>query len=414
MKRKTDNIYLNWGITAACVLLLCIVAYLVLANLKTVFSYLEELLSILTPVLYGLAFGYLLCPLMNSAERLLGRILRRTKCSPRLAGRLSRGGGIVFALGVALLVVYAVIAMILPELTGSVAKLVEDLPANYDKAVDWVTGLLADRPELEQAVSSGLAYLEKWLYSDLLPNAQQYLLSLTASMVSVVYGIVNLLIGVIVSVYVLISKDTFLAQSKKMLCAVLPARGANRLMDVARQTHRIFGGFLTGKIIDSLIIGILCFIGMSFFDMPYTLLVSVIVGVTNVIPFFGPYIGAVPSALLILLVSPMQCLYFVLFIFALQQFDGNILGPHILGSATGLSGFWVVVSILLFGNLFGMVGMIVGVPAFAVIYSLISDVVHRGLRRREVDPETDFLSLEHLPVPGETGSEAAENTQQPV
>ena len=181
-------------------------------------------------------------------------------------------------------------------------------------------------------------------------------------------------------------------------------------MDVARQAHRIFGGFLTGKIIDSLIIGILCFIGMTIFNMPYALLVSVIVGVTNVIPFFGPYIGAVPSAFMILLVSPMQCLYFVLFIFALQQFDGNILGPHILGSATGLSGFWVVVSILLFGNLFGMVGMIIGVPAFAVIYSLVSDLVSRGLRRREIDPETDFLNLERLPVQDET----SEPPHQPV
>lgn len=402
MKRKTDNIYFNWGVTAACVLLVCIAAYLILANLQTVFGCLGKLLSVLTPVLYGLAFGYLLCPLMNAAERLLRRALQHTKCRPKLIHRLSRGGGIVFALGVALLVVYAVIAMILPELTGSVAKLVEDLPSNYDKVVEWVTGLLADRPALEQAVSNGLDYLEKWLYSDLLPNAQQYLLSLTASMVSIVYGVVNLLIGVIVSVYVLISKDTFLAQTKKIVCAVLPAHGANRLMDVARQAHRIFGGFLTGKIIDSLIIGILCFIGMTIFNMPYALLVSVIVGVTNVIPFFGPYIGAVPSAFLILLVSPMQCLYFVLFIFALQQFDGNILGPHILGSATGLSGFWVVVSILLFGNLFGMVGMIIGVPTFAVIYSLISDLVSRGLRRREIDPETDFLNLERLPVQDET------------
>ena len=371
MRRKTDNIYFNWGVTAACVLLVCIAAYLILANLQTVFGYLGKLLSVLMPVLYGLAFGYLLCPLMNAAERILRRALQHA------------------------------IAMILPELTGSVAKLVEDLPSNYDKVVEWVTGLLADRPALEQAVSNGLDYLEKWLYSDLLPNAQQYLLSLTASMVGVVYGVVNLLIGVIVSVYVLISKDTFLAQTKKIVCAVLPARGANRLMDVARQAHRIFGGFLTGKIIDSLIIGVLCFIGMTIFNMPYTLLVSVIVGVTNVIPFFGPYIGAVPSAFLILLVSPMQCLYFILFIFALQQFDGNILGPHILGSATGLSGFWVVVSILLFGNLFGMVGMIIGVPAFAVIYSLISDLVSRGLRRREIDPETDFLNLERLPAQDE-------------
>ena len=159
-------------------------------------------------------------------------------------------------------------------------------------------------------------------------------------------------------------------------------------MKEARYIHKVFGGFIIGKIVDSIIIGILCFLGLSVMNMPYTLLVSVIVGVTNVIPFFGPFIGAIPSALLILLVSPIQCLYFLIFILVLQQFDGNILGPKILGDTTGISSFWVLFSILLFGGLLGFVGMIVGVPIFAVFYRLLGDFINGLLEKKDLPVQT--------------------------
>jgi len=404
--RRRDNPYVKWGITAFCVLLACIIAFLILSHLRDVFSAIDFVLSGLEPVLYGLAIGYLICPLMNFVERPLRSLLEKKTKNPKLSRKIARAGGIIFALGVAILVVYAVIAMILPELTSSVVKLVSELPENYDRVVGWISGVLADNPALANAVSRVLNYIETWLYNELLPNAQNYLLSLTSSMFSILMGTFNMLIGLIVSVYVLVSKDVFLAQTKKIICALLPAQKANSLMDIGRYAHKTFGGFLSGKIIDSLIIGILCFIGMSILKLPYALLISVIVGVTNVIPFFGPYFGAIPSAFLILLVNPMQCLYFVIFIFALQQFDGNILGPHILGNATGLSGFWVVVSILGFGHLFGVVGMIIGVPTFAVFYTLVADAVQKRLERRGIEPDQDFLNLYHVPDGTETESES--------
>ena len=395
--KKRDNPYVCWGLTAFCVLLACILAFLLLSNLGKVFSALDWFCSALSPVLYGLAFGYLLCPLMNRVERVLRPRLERVLRRPRLAQRLARGAGIVVAEGAVILLVYAVIAMLLPELTSSVMMLVTELPGRYEAAATWANQVLADNPALADAVSAGMNYFETWLSTDLLPNAQNYLLSLTTSVVNMAYGTVNLIIGLVVSIYVLVSKDVFLGQSKKIVCAVLPARRANYLMEMARFAHKTFGGFLSGKILDSLIIGVLCFVGMSILRLPYTLLISVIVGVTNVIPFFGPYIGAVPSAFLILLVNPMQCLYFVIFILVLQQFDGNVLGPHILGGATGLSGFWVIVAILAFGKLFGLVGMVIGVPTFAVMYALAADLVNRGLRRRGIDPETDFNALSAVP-----------------
>ena len=198
---------------------------------------------------------------------------------------------------------------------------------------------------------------------------------------SVVIFTKNFLIGIIVSVYLLAAKEKSAARCCKLLYGVLPEEQAKFAMRGFRRMDHIFSGFVRGKLLDSLIIGILCFIGCSILKLPYTPLVSVVVGVTNVIPFFGPFLGAIPCALLILLVSPLKCLYFVIFIFLLQQLDGNVIGPKILGNTTGLSSFWVLFSILLFGGLWGFVGMIVGVPLFAVIYDIIKKLVFHGLRR---------------------------------
>lgn len=164
--------------------------------------------------------------------------------------------------------------------------------------------------------------------------------------------------------------------------------------------NQAFGGFIGGKIVDSLIIGVLCFIGLSILDMPYTLLISIIVGVTNIIPFFGPYIGAIPSAFLLLVVNPMDCLYFIIFILILQQLDGNIIGPMILGDATGLSSFWVVVAILLFGSLYGVLGMIIGVPLFAVLYKIITEIINWLLRRKGLSTVSrDYMDWDYPPRP---------------
>ena len=207
----------------------------------------------------------------------------------------------------------------------------------------------------------------------------------------------NVLIGVIISVYLLVSKEKFLRQSKKVIYALCKPKKANLILHIGRKANEIFNGFIIGKIIDSAIIGVLCFIGVSIFKMPYALLVSVIVGVTNVIPVFGPYIGAVPCAILILLVDPMKGLGFIIFIILLQQLDGNVIGPKILGESTGLSPFWVVFSILLAGGLFGIVGMIVGVPTFALIYYIIKLFIQQKLEAKNLPTDTnEYTDVSHV------------------
>ena len=207
----------------------------------------------------------------------------------------------------------------------------------------------------------------------------------------------TVLVGFISAVYMLNSKDTFSAQGKKLIYSMFHTDTANVILENIRFVHKVFGGFITGKLLDSLIIGLITFFAMSILQMPYVLLISVIIGVTNIIPFFGPFIGAIPSTLLIILVSPLQGVYFVIFILILQQFDGNILGPKILGDSTGLASFWVMFAILLFGGMFGFAGMVVGVPLFAVIYSAVSGLVNRSLGKKKLSVQTaDYITLDHI------------------
>ena len=233
--------------------------------------------------------------------------------------------------------------------------------------------------------------------NDLMPNIRSIISGVSSGVFTAINVIKNLLIGIIVMVYLLNMKEKLITQFKMVIYGIFPLRIANKVLEEGRFVHHVFGGFILGKLVDSLIIGLMSFVLLNLMNMPYVLLISVIIGVTNVIPFFGPFIGAIPSAFLILLESPMQCLYFCIFILLLQQFDGNILGPQILGDSTGVSSFWVLFSILLFGGLFGFVGMIIGVPTFAVIYKLITELVSWLLNRRKLSADIgNYENLDHI------------------
>ena len=249
-----------------------------------------------------------------------------------------------------------------------------DNAETYYTSIDrWVTNILEDNPEIQSYVDSALGkiydFINNWITTTFLQDVQKLLTTLTSSVVAFVKGFMNFLIGFVASIYILWSKDTFQAQAKKMVVAACKPEAANHLLDLGSSINRIFSGFIIGKIIDSAIIGVLCYICMTLMKMPYTALIATIVGVTNVIPFFGPMFGAIPSVLLLLMIDPWHALWFAVFIFALQQLDGNVIGPKILGDSTGLPALWVMFAILVGGALWGVAGMFVGVPLFAVIYS---------------------------------------------
>ncbi len=268
------------------------------------------------------------------------------------------------------------------------------LPKQLNDIVSELSEIKLDDSTTSTLVKTGLKegtdMLLIWLRTDLMGQANELMSNLTVGVLNILSEVFNAIIGIIVSIYILFSKELFVRQSKKCVYAVLSARHANMVLHLTTKSHEIFGGFVIGKLIDSAIIGVLCFVGLSILKMPYALLVSVIVGVTNIIPFFGPYIGAVPSAVLIMLDTPIKGVYFIIFILLLQQFDGNILGPKILGNSTGLSAFWVIVAILLGGGLFGFVGMIMGVPTFAVLYYVVQMLVNSHLERKNLPTGSEY------------------------
>ena len=276
--------------------------------------------------------------------------------------------------------------------------------------------MLTNYPELRSYVTQLLGDVNKdlmsWLQTTVLPGLGSLLSNVGTGVKYVLTGVYNLVIGIIVSVYILSDSETFAANAKRILYSLLTPEAAKKLLEGLDFTDRTFVGFLNGKLLDSAIIGLICYIVCAILNMPYALLVSVMVGVTNIIPFFGPFIGAVPSAIVILMVSPVKCLIFIIFVIILQQVDGNIIGPKILGSSVVINGFWVMFSIILGAGLFSFWGMLLGVPVFVVIYTAINNAIDRKLRRSDLPHRTDdYKNLEYIgpvslqPVPHRTEEE---------
>ena len=386
----------------------------------TLLGFFNKLTSTLAPVLYGFAMAYLLSPIVNWLERLIR--LGWSKWSLTREKTLRRGWlravSILITWAIVSYAVYLLMSVLVPQLIDSITTLINNAESYYNQIYDWADNLLKKNPNISNWVRLNLErYYQdalSLLTEKILPGAQQMLTSVTGGVISSILGVVvfakNLIIGIIISVYLLAMKEQSLARCCKLLYGVLSERAANLVMRGTRRTDEIFSGFVRGKLLDSLIIGILCFIGGSILNLPYTPLVSVVVGVTNIIPFFGPFLGAIPSAFLILLVSPKQCLIFIIFVIVLQQFDGNILGPKILGSATGISSFWVVVTILLGGGFFGVLGMFLGVPVFACLQELVKHLIDRRLTQRNMPTEAyAYVGRDKRP-PQETAPEKTEDS----
>ena len=387
MRKQEFEKYIYLMLSGFGAIALSILFFFLLFKMNTVGVYLKAAVKTLMPFIYGCVMAYLIYPLSQGITAYLDKMTgEKYKKITLTAGIFA--GLIIF--GVA---IYLLLWMLLPQLIDSITSIVVGMPGMVESLSDWINSVLSDNPQLQQAADLALenssTQLQSWLTGTMIPKVQELITSLSASVLSVFWGLFDFVIGIIVCVYVLSSADKLKRQAKMIVSAVAPKKYVDSIFEITYEMDQCFGGFIRGKLVDSLIIGILCFICVSFMDMPYPVLISTIVGVTNIIPFFGPFIGAIPSAILVLTVSPIQALYFVIFIFILQQFDGNILGPAILGQSTGLGSVWVLFSILIFGDMFGFVGMIIGVPTFAVIYYLISKYVFRQLREREMDTVVD-------------------------
>ena len=355
-------------------------------------SAISTLTSILMPFIYGAVIAYLLKPVCNTIEGFLRRFI------PEKMNGLISALSIALTILLGLLLIYALCMMIIPQLITSVTTLYYTAQRNIARFVQWANHVefIENNQQIMDLLNNAYDTLntsvDNLVKTKLLPSMQNILSGAAIGVLNVVTWAKNLVIGIIVAVYMLASRKRFVQQAKLVLYSVFKPVWAGRIIEEIQYADKMFGGFINGKIMDSAIIGVLCYIGCLIFKFPSALLVSVIIGVTNVIPFFGPFIGAIPATLLILIQNPIKALWFLLFVLVLQQVDGNIIGPKILGNTTGLSSFWVLFAILLFGGLWGFVGMIVGVPLFAVIYDIIRKLVFHGLKRHE---ETDLITTYH-------------------
>ena len=410
MKENQFEKYICWGITAVLVVASAILMVFLLLELDTVLRFIDTLIAILAPIIIGAVLAFLVAPIYNLVRRYTNMLAERISKKSAKISWLGKTLGTVVSVLFVLAVVVSLCYLIIPQMYSSIVGIVENMSVYIQNLSDWLKDVFENNPELESEVlavyQEVVSRLQNWASANLIPNLEnldglQNLEKIVGGVSSGVMGIVNLaknlLIGLIVMIYLLNIKETLAAQGKRMVYAFLPLRAANETVEEFRYIHRVFSGFIIGKIIDSLIIGILCFVLMKIMKLPFELLISVIVGVTNIIPFFGPFIGAIPSSILVFLISPKQCLYFVILILILQQFDGNILGPKILGNSTGLPSFWVLFSILLFGGLFGFVGMIIAVPMTAVIFDLFAKLQYHRLRKKNLSPDSrEYENLKRI------------------
>lgn len=408
MKFRFEKKYVYWGVTAFLVIAASLIFYYLLFHMNNVRAGFRTFTKTCMPIIDGLVLAYLMTPLVKHMEKdffipLCKRLNLNTE-SAKTKKRMRLLSALITVIFVFVLL-YLLCASIIPQLIVSIQNIALQLPVYATNLQDWIQKLFENNDDLAGIVTSLINQysneLEDYLNSKLVPQLNVILTRFSSSIFSSMLGLLvtawNLLIGLIISVYLLVSKESFAGQSKKIIYAIWEEETANKLISNIRFVNATFGGFINGKLVDSLIIGLICFIGMTLLQLPYPLLISVIVGITNIIPFFGPYLGAIPSIILILMVNPKQALYFAIFVLILQQFDGNFLGPKILGNKTGLSSFWVIFSITLFGGYWGILGMAIGVPVFAVIYAGIKALVNQQLVKRGYSTNTqDYMFLSEI------------------
>mgnify|MGYP003509936042 FL=1 len=388
MKVKFNTKYNTISVYAIIVFAVCIMIILLAFRLNEFINVARKIMSAIAPVVWGFIIAYLMSPLVTKTEGMLNKRMFKKKSHARINRTLS----ILISSIITLSAIITLIALAVPEIIESLSALFNNMPEYLNSLYDSVIAFFNKNPEISSTMSgwfeNQFENIEKmvleWV-TNLKPIFEKYLILLKDGVLNFLVGIKDFLLGYIVSIYLLYSKEHFLLQFKKLSYAMLPKKVYDVLMVKGTHANKIFSDFIVGKAVDSLIIGMLCFIILVIFQIPNAMLISFIVGITNMIPFFGPFIGAIPSALLVLLTSPSKTLLFIILILVLQQFDGNILGPKILGNKLNLPIFWIIFSIFFFGNLFGFIGMLAGVPVFAVIYALTKEFIEERIRIKNLD-----------------------------
>lgn len=356
---------------------IAVAIFFIFERFDNIKSGVSTVFGLILPFILGFAIAFLLNTPMKFIER---KVLNRFSWKQATKRRISA----ILSMLIGLCVVGLFFALLIPQLFESVVRLARRAPGYIDEFqnileqnmnqyhinMDQIADLVGKKPDLLNNLTD--------IFSSAIPQMVKLSYQFTSALL-------NILLGVMAGLYILLDKERFILHVKKANYAIFPKEVADYLVRTSRNAAMIFNNFIIGKAIDSLIIGILCYIGMMVLNLPYALLLSVIVGITNMIPVFGPFIGAVPGIVILMIIHPLYAVYFALFVFVLQQFDGNILGPLILGDKLGLPSLWILFSVVVGGGLFGIVGMFIGVPIFTVIYAAVREYLNYRLDRKKLD-----------------------------
>ena len=392
MKVNWNSKYTTISIYSIITFAVCLGMVLVVYKFSAIAGVLKAALATVYAIVWGVVIAYLLNPVMMSVEKLAKKLIEKKKPHPKLCRTISTAAAIIFGMAA----ISALVAIIVPQVLDSLMNIFNNAQNYMNNIYAWVNTTLAEYPEIVTYINTQLDSVEAAVLSavnNLIPKVGDWAVKIKDGAIGLLVGLKDFLIGFIVAVYLLMDKEKFLAEGRKITAALFPEKVGKEILRICGRTHKSISGFISGKILDSFIIGMICFVAMKVMKLEFPVLISTIVGVTNVIPFFGPFIGAIPSALLLFISAPSQTLPFILMILVLQQFDGNILGPHILGDSTGLPAVWVMFAIFLGGGLFGFPGMVLGVPLFAVIYSFTEEIIEALLRRKGLPEATDAYYL---------------------
>ncbi len=402
MKFRWNKQYLGWGLTAFFVIAAAILLFVIITNFQIIADGAQNLINAVMPIIYGFIFAYLFCPIVIFFEtRVFSKIFSVRKKAERDCGELNifvknkpaRALSIIVAILIFIVILVGIISAIAPQLDITIKILIANIPAYVSTVTGWINNIFDSYPEIGAEITALVneagSSLKNFLSLDILPQVGDYLGLLTNGIMSLVGTLMNIVLGLVVSAYCLYSKELFAAQAKKVIYSVASVKHANNFIGAVRKVHSSFGNFITGTLIDSFIVGCITFVALTVFDIPFALLVSVIMGLTNIIPYFGPFIGAIPSAFLILMEDPLKSLIFIIIVLIIQNVNGNVISPKILGESMGLSSFWVIFAILAGQGILGFWGMIIGIPVFAVIYSAAKTFIAARLQKKALPSESE-------------------------
>ncbi len=420
-KKDFKSKYVFVGVTAFLVVAACVIFAFLVFRFHTVTHFLAKIFKVLEPVIVGFIIAFIMSPLANFIERHLNNLFKKVM-KENTSKKLATISSVILSLLVFVLMIFLFFYLVVPQFIECINDLLKNLPSQIESTTDKIIKIIKDNRDSPGVLGLIITEGNKWIVDTVVPSLTQWLTEFKwasdlATGVGAVAGAVgavinflkNFVIGIIIALYLLLGKKQYLRQTRKFVFAIFKKKTAGRIIYVGKKANKIFNGFISGQLLDALIVAFICFIGVSVLDIPYAMLISVVIGVTNIIPIFGPYLGGIPCAVLVFLSEPIKGIYFVIFIVLLQLFDGNIIAPRILGSKTGIANFWVVFAITVGGGMFGVFGMVIGVPTFALIYYVTRMMVNYSLRHKNLPVSSTYYDSDILDKMSSANTSASES-----